>query len=228
MYDSLGDRMKKNYEKPYSIVLPYRMPLIIRVDGKNFHTLTRGADKPFDERFMTAMSEVAINLVFELQTAVLAYQQSDEVSILLHNYKNLESQPWFGNELQKIVSIAAAIASTAFGTTYGKRGLFDARAFVVPEAEVCNYFIWRQKDAERNSIQMLAQSLYSHKELKFKKIPDLHDMLHAKGVNWNDLPVSKKRGICAKRIEDGDPIDDDIPIFTQNRAYIEDLLKVEE
>jgi len=226
--DSLGDRMKKNYESPYRIVLPWRTPVIIRVDGKNFHSLTKSADKPFDAGFIAAMHEVAIRLVFEVQTAVISYQQSDEVSILLHNYKNLDTEPWFGNNLQKITSLAAAIASVAFTNAYGKRGLFDARAFVLPEAEVNNYFVWRQKDAERNSIQMLAQSLFSHKELHLKKISDLHEMLHTKDVNWNDLETSKKRGICAKRIENGDPIDYDIPIFAQNRNYIEDLLKTNE
>lgn len=224
MHDSLGDRMKKNYENPYNIILPNRMPIIIRVDGKNFHTLTKKSEKPFDARLMTAMKEVAIDLVFQLQTAVIAYQQSDEVSILLHNYKNLDSQPWFDNKLQKLVSLASAIASVAFCTAYGGRGIFDARAFVLPEAEVANYFIWRQKDAERNSIQMVAQSLYSPKELHLKKIPELHDMLIAKDVNWNDLPAFKKRGICARKITDGDPIDWEIPIFAQQRSYIEDLL----
>jgi tRNA(His) guanylyltransferase len=170
MSDSLGDRMKSNYENIYKLELPHRIPVII----KGFSI------------------ELTLVLCRQISTTVFAYSQSDEISLLLHNYKRLDTQPWFNNEIQKIVSVAAGIASGHFSLAYGKLATFDARAFVSPEAEVANYFIWRQKDAERNSIQMLAQSHFSHKQLYLKKIPDLHDMLHEKGINWNDLPTYKK------------------------------------
>ena len=228
-FDSLGDRMKKNYEEPYQIKLPRRMPLIIRVDGKNFHTLTRGSEKPFDARLIDAMQLTAIKLVKETGGCVFAYQQSDEISLLLHNYKRLGSMPWYDNELQKIVSVSASIAAVKFTEIWGKEAHFDSRAFVIPEAEVANYFVWRQKDAERNSLSMLAQAHYSSKQLHLKKASDMHDMLHEKGVNWNDLPTHIKRGTGVVRNDEyGPKLDFEIPIFTQNREYIEDLLMTEE
>src|SRR6185295_8112555 len=82
---------------------------------------------------------------------------------------------------------------------YVRPAYFDARVFVLPESEVANYFIWRQQDATRNSIQMAAKSLYSQAELHGKNTSQLQDMIHAKGQNWNDLPAGLKRGRCAVR-----------------------------
>jgi len=107
---------------------------------------------------------------------------------------------------------------------------FDSRAFLIPYDEVANYFIWRQQDATRNSIQMVARSMYSHKELAGKKTSALHDMLMEKGVNWNDYPTVCKRGCCIIQKEvrlENDLVrrkwvtDLEIPIFTQDRGYIE-------
>lgn len=230
--DSLGDRMKQNYEKPYSIVLPSRMPLIIRVDGKNFHTILRKAQRPYDIAVSIAMRRVAQRLVANISGAVFAYSQSDEVSVLVHNYKRLKTSPWFSNELQKMVSVAASEATVEFNKHYlgTLDATFDARAFVLPEAEVANYFIWRQKDAERNSIQMLARSLYSHKELHLKKRDELHELIHAAGKNWNDVETFWKRGFAVYRVGENRDIIPDvaIPIFTQDRNYIEQFLVVEE
>lgn len=230
--DSLGDRMK-GYERASKVVLPRRMPLIIRVDGKAFHTLTRGCDKPFDAKLMRAMDQTAETLCFQAQGAVFGFVQSDEISILLHNYKRLQSEPWFDNELQKIVSVAASTAAAEFGDRYGWAA-FDARAFVLPEAEVCNYFIWRQQDATRNSIQMATRAVYSHAQVDDKNTSEMQEMLHAKGINWNDYPVGCKRGRAIVResytIEGTTRhrwVTVDPPIFTQDRAFIEQHLAVE-
>ena len=260
---SLGDRMKEYYENCYKINLPRRIPLIIRLDGKAFHTLTRGCEKPFDKNIINLMDETAKYLCENIQGAQLAYLQSDEISILVHNYKRLESSAWFDNDLMKMCSVSASLATSKFNHVKAfndiwngecessnmelfintnlndmKLAHFDSRAFVLPESEVCNYFIWRQKDWERNSIQMLAQSLYSHKELQNKKCSDLQEMCFQKGKNWNDLSIDLKRGRCIirksnlfnndKAFRDLWEVDNNIPIFTEDREYINKLLKVEE
>jgi len=230
---SLGDRMKSYYESIYNIKLPMRIPIIIRLDGKAFHTLTKGLKRPFDTEFINLMNDTTKYLCENIQGVQLAYTQSDEISLLLHNYKKLNSQAWFGNEIQKIVSISASLASSYFTKNIFKISKndsiaqFDSRVFVLPENEVCNYFIWRQQDWERNSIQLLAQSLYSHKELHKKNCTDLQEMCWQKDENWNNLDTYLKRGRCVTY--DGKwSVDNEIPVFKQNRLFIEDHLKVDE
>lgn len=219
--DSLGDRMKK-FENAFRQHLPGRLPIIIRVDGKAFHTLTHGMDKPVDVKFNTAMEQVARGLCREVQGAQLAYIQSDEISVLVHGYKRLNSQPWFDGNLNKIVSISAAVATRNFNAALDTGALFDSRAFVLPEAEVCNYFIWRQNDAVRNSIQSFAQSIFSHKELLNKSCNEMQEMMLQKGLNWDELPIQFKRGRC---VVSGmvDYIDVDMGTQTQRRAWRLDL-----
>jgi len=252
--NSIGGRMKQNYENVFKYKLPERMPVIIRLDGRAFHTLTAKSDKPFDKNFIDLMDETAEYLCKEIQGVQLAYIQSDEISLLLHNYKKLDSQSWFNNEIQKMCSISAGLASAYFTMVYNESIIayrnhrntlqlsqFDSRCFVIPEEEVCNYFIWRQKDWERNSIQMLAQSLYSHKELMNKNTAELNELCFQKGKNWNDLEVSLKRGrSCVYNLQHSGKIDDidvfnmkwnidnNIPIFTDDRNYIEKYLKIDE
>ena len=230
-FDNLGDRMK-DYERASRVSLPRRLPVIVRVDGKAFHTLTRDCEKPFDRSLMYRMNLTAGALCEEIQGAQLAYVQSDEISVLVHNYKRLNTEAWFDNQIQKMVSVAASVATAEFNEGGGFRhGHFDARVFVLPEAEVCNYFVWRQQDATRNSIQMLARSLYSHRECENKNTSVLQEMCFQKGHNWNDLPVDQKRGRCVVRVAHGDDrpsweCDKEPPIFTQDREYIDRHLAV--
>ena len=264
--DSLGDRMK-TYENISRIYLTKRSPVIIRIDGKAFHTFTRGFAKPFDKFFMMAMQETAKHLCKEIAGCKLAYVQSDETSLLLTDYDTIGTQPWFENNLQKLVSVSASIATLAFNrafasltrdlsdeyayhgvtmrnlwgerdeknfdaysTAYSRGATFDARAFILPKEEVCNYFIWRQQDATRNSILAVAQSVLSHKEMQSKKCTELQDILFAqKGINWNHFPTIEKRGACIVKAtvnKNGAErrewvVDPDIPIFTQDKKYID-------
>lgn len=225
---SLGDRMK-GYEFACRATLPRRMPVILRVDGKAFHTFTRRMNRPFDFSFIEAMNLVALELCREAQGAQIAYVQSDEISVLLHNYKRLETDAWFDNQVQKIVSVSSASAAATMSLYYGRPALFDARTFVLPEAEVCNYFIWRQQDATRNSIQMLARSRYSHSECDGKNAAELQEMCFQAGDNWNNLSTHLKRGRFAVRDKENREwlIDNDPPILTQDRAYVERHLAVD-
>lgn len=230
--DSLGDRMKGNYENAFRVYLPKRMPVILRLDGKAFHTLTRKFSKPYDAIFMSMMDRTALYLCDQIQGAELAYVQSDEISILLHNYKRFTSEAWFDNNLQKMVSVGAALASSHFSRSTSvilPLVQFDCRAFVLPETEVANYFIWRQQDWERNSVQMLAQSLFSHRELQGKNCKDLLDMCFERGHNWGDRSNSERFGRCIVRGENGGwVVDSSIPIFKLDRSYVEKHLKVDD
>ena len=237
MKDSLGDRMKEKYEHVFRAQLPGRMPVIIRVDGKAFHTYTRGLNKPFDDNFIRVMNETAMYLCKNIQGAVMAYVQSDEISILVINYQKFETSSWFNNEVQKMASVAAGMASAHFTSLApallrkSQPAVFDGRCFILPKEEVCNYFVWRQKDWERNSIQMLTRHHYSQKQMNGKKCSDMHDMLHEKGVNWNDVPTYLKRGrTIIKRVFDFHEwiIDAGIPQFILDRDYIEKLVYIEE
>ena len=104
--------------------------------------------------------------------------------------------------------------------------MFDARCFNIPKEEVTNLIYWRQLDATRNSIQMVGQANFSHKELQGKSCNDIQDMLFLqKGINWNDLPTYMKRGSCCVKTEEGWIIDKNIPIFKgEDREYIEKLI----
>lgn len=224
---TIGERMKENYELVWRQRLPSRMPVIIRLDGKCFHTFTKDMKRPFDNHLSSNMALLSKHLCQEIQTTQIAYTQSDEISLLLHSYKKLDTEPWVNNEVQKNVSIAAGIASSYFSLLYDKEAIFDARVFVLPESEVVNYFVWRQQDATRNSISMLAQSLYSHKELIGKKSPELQELCFQKGINWNALDPIQKRGFCTRKDSEGVwKTDDNTPIFTQDRDYIRNLLEV--
>ncbi len=226
---ALPERMKR-YEASAMQLLSRRTPVIIRVDGKAFHTLTRGCDKPFDERFSAAMVETAMGLCEEIQGAQLAYIQSDEISVLIIDYQSLQTQAWFDYELPKILSISAARASVTFSGAWGEEGLFDSRAFNVPREDVCNYFVWRQRDCIRNSIMGLAQAHFSHKQLQGASCDEAQEMLfQEQGVNWNDCHYLQKRGACMTHLDDvGWALEDPTPEFSSDREYVEKYLYLDE
>jgi len=199
------------------------MPAIIRLDGRSFHTVTRKCEKPFDISLTKSMVETAFFLCQEIQGAKCAYLQSDEISILLTDFDTLTTQAWFDYGVQKMVSVSAGMASAKFSELWGSIAIFDSRVFNLPKEEVANYFIWRQKDWIRNSVQMLAQSHFSHKQLLNKGQVDMHEMLHGIGVNWADLHDRWKNGTVIYK--DGDGLHEDCSIiFTSRRDLIESYL----
>jgi tRNA(His) guanylyltransferase len=249
--DNLGDRMK-GYENVSRNYLTRRMPTIIRIDGKSFHSFTKGFTKPLDMIMVSAMWDTASYLCKNIMGCKLAYVQSDEISLLLTDYDKLESQPWFDKNIQKMVSVSASMATLAFNKSfktnterfkdsievdktvdYDKKfdtAMFDSRVFNIPKEEACNCFIWRQQDATRNAIEALGQANFSHKLLHGKNCKQIQEMLfQEKGINFNDCPTHQKRGACiVKESYDKDGcmrtrwiVDLDIPIFAQDRNYIE-------
>jgi tRNA(His) 5'-end guanylyltransferase len=195
----LGNRMKENYEHRARHYLTRRTPVIIRVDGRAFHTFTRGFKRPFDQRMIDAMIMAAECVFSEAQGCKLAYVQSDEASFVLTDYDELTTEAWFGYNKSKIESISASIMTAAFARAMRladirRLAYFDARAFNIPEQEVVNYFLWRAKDWSRNSVTMLAQAHFSHAELQGKSIPNMHEMLYSIGQNWTTLLAEERNG----------------------------------
>ena len=247
--DNLGDRMKGNYENRAKTQLLRRTPVIIRLDGKAFHTFTRGFKKPFDDILTEAMQQTMLTLCKEIQGCVLGYTQSDEITLVLTDYKKLETSAWFDYDIQKVCSVSASIATLAFNRRFVdviwsksipledihvdaavKGALFDSRCFNIPKEEVTNCILWRQQDAIRNSINSVGQANFSHKELQGLSTDQvLKKLLEEKQTDWNKLPVHLQRGSCCiKREVDGVDswfIDTEIPIFKgEDRDYIEKLI----
>lgn len=285
--DNIGMRMK-GYEEASKGRLIRRMPVAIRIDGKAFHTFTRGMKKPFDDILIKSMQETMQYLCKNIQGCVLGYTQSDEITLILVDYKELNTSAWFDSEIQKMCSVSASMATMAFNRAFAKNvdewgrstfpswddggtydeldedavklnnvyqkaiekgALFDSRCFNVPREEVTNLVYWRQLDATRNSIQMVAQANFSHNELQGLSCNLLQNkLLTEKDINWNNLPTTYKRGSCCVRntyvvskhgntedvvIRDWNKperawiIDNNIPIFKdEGRQYIEILVGV--
>lgn len=245
--DDIGTRMKTYYEQISKTNLMRRTPVAIRIDGKSFHTFTKGFEKPFDSTLMSAMQATMQYLCENIQGCVLGYTQSDEITLILIDYQKLNSSAWFDYEVQKLCSISAGMTTMAFNryfreiaTTsemyqvYSKvfdKAMFDARCFNIPKEEVANLLYWRQLDATRNSIQSVGQKYFSNKQLHGKSCNAIQDMLLTqKDVNWNDCSIPEKRGSCC--IKDANSkwfIDDEIPIFkNEGRDYIERLIYFDE
>lgn len=272
--DNLGNRMKTYYEQIPKTRLMRRTPVSIRLDGKAFHTFTRGFKKPFDEVLIKSMQETMKYLCENIQGCVLGYTQSDEITLILVDYKNLNSCAWFDYKVQKMCSVSASTATMAFNKFFYKNveeysesvaalqdfdiekkylekldkaaekgAMFDARVFNIPKEEVTNLIYWRQLDAIRNSIQMVGQANFSHKQLQHKSCNDIQNMLLTeKNINWNNFPTTMKRGSCCIKnrgvcepygntvLAPGLPIgewfiDNEIPIFKdEGREYIEQLI----
>lgn len=268
--DSLGDRMK-GYENVTRTYLTRRMPVIIRLDGKAFHSFTRGLKKPFDVILVQSMQDTMKYLCENIQGCVLGYTQSDEITLVLIDYQTRDTSAWFDNNIQKMASISASMATMAFNQFFALKyhdleedtfeawnvsdeeykyvdtlrkklhsAMFDSRVFALPKEEVVNCLIWRQQDATRNSIQSVGQANFSHKQLHKKNTGTIQDMLFVeKGINWNDYPTTLKRGSCCIKIpvkvNEGTEqetvrnkwvIDNEIPIFTQDKEYVNRLVMI--
>lgn len=217
--DDLGNRMKL-YEDTTDNRLVNGVPVIIRIDGRSFHTFTKGMMKPFDEIFSLCMQQTMKYLCENIANCVFGYTQSDEITLILIDNKSGISHPWFDNRVEKIITASATMATLAFNkalydlvneidlSSANKKlyenkvfmATFDARAFNVPKEDVVNNIIWRQADATKNSINALAHANLSFKEIQGKSCAQMQDMLMLeKGINWNDVPTRFKRGLACIR-----------------------------
>jgi len=260
MKDELGERMKSYYENRSRYKLLRRTFTIIRIDGKAFHTYTRGLGTPFDTGLIEDMDATAAYLCKNIQGAKYAYVQSDEISILITDFDDIKTDMWFDGNVQKIASVSASLATSEFNRLRlfrrakeiendplmktsvlfdlvleegMRQAHFDSRVFQIPSSiEVVNYFIWRQQDATRNSIQSTGQSLYSSKELHGKSTNDVQELIFQKGINWNDYTTREKRGGIITKVvfefkRGGETYlrkkwtSVECPIFTANKEFLE-------
>ena len=223
MKDDLGDRIKSFYEDRNKTYLLRRTPVIIRIDGRAFHSFCKRFEKPYDGFLNQSLNNVMLYLCKNIQGVKMAERHSDEISLLLIDYDDINTDSFFDYNVQKICSISASMATSEFcrqlaknsyksyggdyGDDWARREVidwdenwpcFDSRCFNIPEKEIANYFFWRHLDAKRNSINMLAQSLFSHNELQDKTCNEMQEMLfQRKGINWGKLEGGRKAGFIA-------------------------------
>ncbi len=245
MIDKMGDRFKA-YENCYRIYLPKRQVVVVRIDGRAFHSFTKGFARPYDTIFADAMQQTALNLAENISGCKFVYTQSDEITLILTDYDNINTEPWFGNNLQKIVSVSAAMATYFFRQNflsnivsrqedaneqahfkaYGEKlCVFDSRAFIIPREEVVNCLYWRQTDCIRNSIQLLGQANFSHNQLQGKNCNEIQEMLwQEKNINWAKEPNWFKNGTAIykkpMKIEHSLP-DGTVAIVERNKWFID-------
>lgn len=232
--DQLGMRMK-SYERTSQMFLKRKLPVIGRLDGKAFHTLTRGLKRPYDERMQSCMMGTAYQLMSEIENCVFIYSQSDEISLLLRDYDHIDKGAWFAYNAQKLCSVSASIASTTFTASFHNKlgkddfGLFDSRFFNIPEfKDVSNYFIWRQYDCIRNSINSYYVELFGHKASTGIGMKDRLEGLKDRGFDWlREVPTINKLGFCVYKKHNSEDkhakiyIDTEIPRFTVDREFVE-------
>jgi tRNA(His) guanylyltransferase len=207
--DSLGDFLKEQEKLEAGRKADPFLPLMARIDGKCFSKFTTGLPRPFDKRFVDLMIETTKYLVEESE-AQLGYCQSDEISLYWYldkeNFSNREF--WFSGKFQKLTSVLASTASSFFTGNLpeyipekvGKYPVFDSRVWSVPDLE-CVYknFLWRYRDAQKNSVSMYARHFFSHKALQNKTCNEMKIMLKDIGNPWEELPEFFKSGTYVKR-----------------------------
>lgn len=262
--DNIGARMKE-YEMRNRYYLQKKIPVICRLDMRAGHTFCRGLDRPFDKIFMKTIQETAKYLCENVQGCKVSYQQSDEITLLLTDYDTISTDCFFDYRVDKLCSILASIATMAFNRLFIENtaamaqgnplyetkfhtAMFDCRCFNLPKEEVVNNFYWRQLEAIRNSIQMIGQANFRHKELQNKTCEDIRGMLLSqKKIDWEcDFSTAEQRGSCCVRKEELKEtviqirneapktvtamrsswiVDTEIPIFkSEGRSYIEQFV----
>ena len=206
--DALGDIMK-GYEMAYAGVKAMKgIPLLARLDGRSFHTFTKGLQRPYDQRLSECMIETTKYLVKETHAKV-GYTQSDEISLVWHVPVESTSEYMFDGRIQKMTSVLAALASVKFAKLIAEKipekadkgPVFDCRVWQVPTLQLAaDAFLWRELDATKNSISMAAHAYFSHKSLQGLNGSEKQERLWSeKGINWNDYPTFFKRGTYVQR-----------------------------
>lgn len=247
--NDLGTRMKTFYENRSKSFLLRRTPVIIRVDGKSFSHFCKRFERPYDRLLNECLNNTLVYLCSKVQCVKMGQRHSDEMSLLLLDYENLSTEPYFEYNIQKMCSVVAAMTTAEFCKQLLIHGenvynlnadfapalvgapvknedgwasifdnsvlsyqedwpIFDARCFNIPEKEISNYFWWRMLDAKRNSINMLAQSLFSHSQLQGRTCNEVQEMMfQEKGINWDKIPPEQKSGMLCLKMDVEKPIE---------------------
>lgn len=203
--DARGDKCKDFERREGDRRAMLGIPLIARLDGRAFHSFTGGLARPYDERMSRCMIETTKVLVDDSH-ALIGYTQSDEITLAWFHQDG--SQYPFNGRFQKVASVMAGLASARFAQLVRElipekhKAIphFDCRVWQVPSMnDVLDILVWREDDATKNSITMAASAYYSNSQLLGKNGAEKQDMLHAKGINWNDYPAFFKRGTYVAR-----------------------------
>ena len=201
-FDDLDAKMRV-YEQSLDQMLLPELYLVARLDGNRFTRLTKeicSFEAPFDVRFRDMMIETVKALMNYSFRVIYGYTQSDEISLLFH-----PEEDTFGRKVRKYNSLLAGVASAAFSMQLGQQAIFDCRIVPLPTVErVQDYFLWRQEDAHRNSLNahcywMLRKQGKSvaaaTKLLEGQSVAFKNELLFQNGVNFDKLPSWQKRGI---------------------------------
>lgn len=198
----------KDAEKEHRTYLPQERWVILRLDGKAFHTYTNGLEKPFDALFIEAMNQTAAELCAAFSGALMGYVQSDEISIILDTKTKVGYEPLLSGQIQKIISISAATATWHFNKARMAQGfndnfgLFDSRIALTTEdpEDVGDYIDWRRGDAMKNSVSMAAENHFSPRTLHGKNSMERKQMLDEVGDPWEALPAGFRYGRSLHRV----------------------------
>lgn len=207
IFETLGDWCKF-LEKNFSpeIMIP-TLPVCIRVDGVGFSKYTKKLNKPFDDGLRDLMVETTKFLAKETN-AVIAYHQSDEITLILYS-ADRKSAIYHDGKKQKILSKLSSKLANFFNDNRPKYlpnhnvlADFDCRVYQTPTLDdACAQLLWRENDATRNSISMVAQKEFSHTRLQNLNTDEMQELLFSeKGINWNDFPDKYKRGTYIKKV----------------------------
>lgn len=247
---SLSDRMK-DYEENYDYKIVKRVPVIIRVDGKRFSKYVKSikAEKPFDQKFSNAMMFTSMETAKKMEGCVLAFTQSDEITYILKNDQSEQSEAWFGNRLQKMVSVCSSMTTAHFVSQMAGLPVayFDARVFAVPDVqEAINCLIWRQNDAIKNSVS--SACYYEVGKVKGKKtsramMQGLNQdkqkemLLNEANIKWEDYPIKYQRGAACYKIKVSTNTekevvertkwiaDTEIPVFSKDQEFLRKIFE---
>lgn len=207
--DGFGDRMKQYEQTEAGRRFMPLLPVVARLDGKNFSNWTKGLSVPYDYRFSDLMVRVTKELVRQTH-ANIGYTQSDEISLAWYS-DIYDRQIFHGGRIMKMNSVLASYCTHWFNAHKKKYlkietkhvttpAFFDCRVWQLPNlVEATNAILWRELDATKNSVSAAARHYYSHKQLHGLGRADMMDLLHQKGVNWNDYPDYFKRGTYVQR-----------------------------
>ena len=211
----------KDYEIYSNIVVPKNSNIILRLDGRSFHSLSKflNLDKPYDCDFLKLMAKISVDLFNEF-SPLFIYTFSDEINVLLNKIP-------FNGRIEKINSVIASFTASSFtyhlNNELHKPVAFDSRIIPITDKYIYSYFKWRQDEAWRNCVNAYGinflKSKYSSKEANDKirglKLSDIHELLFQNGINLNNIETYKKRGIAIYRQDSKINIDLDIPIFSK-------------